>query len=59
VQSSHADVVNSLHIVAHDPAVTAASSATGKSLVPAHSTAMVPLRFARGLFSMVTHRAAS
>ena len=40
-------------------AVTAASSATGRSLVPAQTTAMVPGRLGSGLFSMVTHRANS
>ena len=40
-------------------AVTAASSATGKSLVPAQITAMVPGRFGKGFFSMVTQRASS
>ncbi len=39
--------------------VTAASSATGKSLVPAHSTATVPGRFDNADFSIVTQRAAS
>ena len=37
-------------------AVTAASSATGKSLVPAHRTATVPGRLGKGDFSIVTQR---
>jgi hypothetical protein len=40
-------------------AVTAASSATGKSLVPAQITAIKPARFGNGFFSMVTQRAAA
>ena len=40
-------------------AVSAASSATGKSLVPAHSTAMVPGRLAKRLASTAMHRADS
>ncbi len=38
-------------------AVTAASSATGKSLVPAQTTAMNPARLGSDFFSMVTQRA--
>jgi len=38
-------------------AVTAASSATGKSLVPAQMMPMVPGRLDKGFFSMVTQRA--
>ena len=38
-------------------AVTAASSATGKSLVPAQITAISPGRFASGSLSTVMHRA--
>jgi hypothetical protein len=42
MNTSHANVPNPIHAIAHASAVKAASSATGMSLVPAVTTAMAP-----------------
>ena len=57
VQSGDADVVDAFDLISMMSAVTAASSATGRSLVPAQMTAIVPGRLGKDFPGSVMQRA--